>query len=127
MKKRTGGKPSGAKHGKHQYVPDAGHLVWFSFSPQAGREQAGRRPALVLSPRSYNAPAGLCVICPITSQVKEYPFEVPLPDGLPVAGVVLSDHLRSADWRARSAEYAGNAPAQVLSEVRAKLKPLLGT
>jgi mRNA interferase MazF len=127
MEKRTGGKPSGAKHGRQPYVPDTGHLVWFSFSPQAGREQAGRRPALVLSPSSYNARAGLCVICPITSQVKEYPFEVPLPDGLPMSGVVLSDHLRSADWRARSAEYAGVAPTEVLSEVRAKLKPLLGT
>ncbi len=81
----------------------------------------------MLSPRSYNARAGLCVICPITGQVKGYPFEVSLPDGLPVSGVVLSDHLRSADWRARSAEYAGLAPAEILAEVRAKLKPLLGT
>ena len=96
MKKRTGGTPSGEKRGSHAYVPETGHLVWFSFSPQAGREQAGRRPALVLSPRSYNARAGLCLICPITSQVKDYPFEVPLPDGLPISGVVLSDHLRSA-------------------------------
>jgi mRNA interferase MazF len=127
MKKRTGGKPSDEKHGSPAYIPDTGHLVWFSFSPQAGREQAGRRPALVLSPSSYNARSGLCVICPVTSQVKEYPFEVPLPDGLPVSGVVLSDHLKSADWRARSAEYAGLAPAEVLAEVRAKLKPLLGT
>ena len=126
MKKRTGGKPSGEKSGSHAYVPDTGHLVWISFSPQAGREQAGRRPALVLSPGSYNARAGLCLVCPITSQVKEYPFEVSLPDGLPVSGVVLGDHLRSADWRARSAEYAGLAPAEVLAEVRAKLKPLLG-
>ena len=127
MKKRTGGTPSGEKRGSQVYVPESGHLVWFSFSPQAGREQAGRRPALVLSPRSYNARAGLCFICPITSQVKDYPFEVPLPDGLPISGVVLSDHLKSADWRARSAEYAGLAPAEVLAEVRAKLKPLLGT
>ena len=86
MKKRTGGTPSGEKRGSHVYVPETGHLVWFSFSPQAGREQAGRRPALVLSPRSYNARAGLCLICPITSQVKDYPFEVPLPDGLPFPG-----------------------------------------
>ena len=104
----------------------AGHLVWFSFSPQAGREQAGRRPALVLSPQSYNERAGLCLICPITSQVKDYPFEVPLPDGLPISGVVLSDHLKSTDWRAHSAQYAGLAPAEVLAEVRARLKPLLG-
>ena len=126
MKKRPGGKPSAERRGSRQYIPDAGHLAWFSFSPQAGREQAGRRPALVLSPSSYNARAGLCVVCPITSQVKDYPFEVQLPDGLPVSGVVLSDHLRSADWRARSVEYAGLAPAEVLSEVRAKLKALLG-
>lgn len=126
MRKRTGDKTSGEKHGSHDYVPDAGHLVWFSFSPQAGRERAGRRPALVLSPRSYNARAGLCVICPITSHVKEYPFEVPLPAGQPIAGVVLADHLRSADWRVRSAQYAGLAPADVVAEVRAKLRPLLG-
>jgi mRNA interferase MazF len=75
----------------------------------------------------YNGRSGLCVICPITTQVKEYPFEVPLPDGLAVAGVVLSDHLKSADWQARSVQYAGLATAEVLAEVRAKLKPLLGT
>jgi mRNA interferase MazF len=126
MKKRTGGRTSGAKGGSHAYVPDTGHLVWFAFSPQAGREQSGRRPALVLSPSLYNARAGLCVICPITSQVKNYPFEVPLPDGLPISGAVLSDHLKSADWRARTAQYAGIAPAAVLAEVRVKLKPLLG-
>jgi mRNA interferase MazF len=127
MKKRTGAKPSAEKHGRQIYVPESGELVWFSFSPQAGREQAGRRPALVLSPRSYNARAGLCLLCPITTQIKGYPFEVAIPDGHPISGVVLSDHLRSADWRARSAERAGIAPAEVLAEVRAKLKPLLGT
>jgi mRNA interferase MazF len=82
---------------------------------------------LILSPSSYNARAGLCVICPITSHVKGYPFEVAMPDGLPVSGVVLSDHLKSADWRVRSAEYIGLAPPEVLAEVRAKLKPLFGT
>jgi mRNA interferase MazF len=98
-----------------------------SFSPQAGREQAGRRPALVLSPRTYNAKIGLCLVCPVTSRAKGYPFEVALPDGLPVGGVVLSDHVKSADWEARNAQYAGAAPAEVLGEVRAKLVPLLGT
>jgi mRNA interferase MazF len=127
MKKRTGGKPSAEKHGREAYVPDAGDLVWLSFSPQAGREQAGRRPALVLSPRSYNSRAGLCVLCPVTSHAKDYPFEVALPEGTPVTGVVLSDHIKSADWRARSAEHAGTVPSEVLAEVRAKLKPLLGT
>jgi mRNA interferase MazF len=126
MKKPTGGKTSGEKHGNRAYVPDSGHLLWFSFSPQAGRKQVGRRPALVVSSSLYNARAGLCIVCPITSHVKQYPFEVPLPAGLPVSGVVLSDHLRSADWRARSVEYAGIAPTTVVSEVRAKLIPLLG-
>jgi mRNA interferase MazF len=101
--------------------------VWFSFSPQAGREQAGRRPALVLSPRTYNAKAGLCLVCPVTHQAKGYPFEVPLPDGLAVGGGVLSDHVKSADWQVRNAVYAGAATAEVLDEVCAKLKPLLGT
>jgi mRNA interferase MazF len=127
MAKRTGGKPSGGSRGSREYVPHRGDLAWFSFSPQAGREQAGRRPALVISPRSYNARSGLCVVCPVTSQAKGYPFEVALPAGLAVAGVVLSDHLKSADWQARDAEYAGAAPAEVLDEVRAKIKPLLGT
>src|SRR5262249_40454985 len=105
----------------------AGDLVWLSFTPQAGREQAGRRPALVLSPRLYNAKSGLCLLCPVTTQVKGYPFEVALPEGLAVSGVVLSDHLMSADWQARKLEYAGSASPEVLAEVRAKLKPLVGT
>jgi mRNA interferase MazF len=99
--------------------------VWLSFSPQAGREQAGRRPALVLSPRLYNAKAGLCLACPITTQPKGYPFEVELPDGLPVKGVVLSDHLESTDWEVRQSEWICRAPVEVLERVRAKLKPLL--
>ncbi len=124
MGKRTGGRPSGGKRGK--YVPEAGDLVWLSFSPQAGRAQAGRRPALVLSPRAYNAKSGLCVACPVTGQVKNYPFEVVLPDGLPVHGAVLSDHVKSVDWTDREADYLAAAPAEVLEQVRAKLKPLLG-
>jgi len=82
---------------------------------------------VVLSPRSYNAKAGLCLLCPITNQAKGYPFEVVLPAGLAVAGVVLSDHLKSADWQGRGVEHAGVAPSEVLAEVRAKLKPLSGT
>ncbi len=109
-----------------RYVPDTGDLVWFSFSPQAGREQAGRRPGLVISPRVYNARTGLCLVCPVTGQAKGYPFEVELPEGLPVEGVVLSDHLKSADWQERKAERIGAVPAEVLDEVRAKLRPLLG-
>jgi mRNA interferase MazF len=127
MAKRTGGRRSAGSRGNGEYIPDAGDLVWFSFSPQAGREQAGRRPALVLSPRTYNEPVGLCVVCPITGQAKGYPFEVELPEGLAVQGVVLSDHVKSADWRERRAEWIGAAPAEVLEAVRGRLKPLLGT
>lgn len=127
MTKRIGDRPLAGSRGSRAYVPDAGHLVWFSFSPQAGREQAGRRPGLVLSPRTYNVRAGLCIVCPVTAQAKGYPFEVDLPEGLPVQGVVLSDHVRSADWQARNAVYAGDVPVEVLSQIRAKLKPLQGT
>jgi mRNA interferase MazF len=123
MAKRTGARPSGAKHGN---APEAGDLVWLSFTPQAGREQAGRRPGLVLSPRPYNAKVGLCLICPVTHHAKGYAFEVKLPDGLPVQGVALADHLRSVDWQERGCDHIATVPADVLDEVRAKLKPLLG-
>ena len=108
------------------YVPDRGDLVWLTFDPQAGREQAGRRPALVLSPALYNRRANLALVCPVTSHAKGYPFEVALPDGLAVSGVVLADHLKSADWVVRRAEPAGKIPAELLAEVTAKLRPLLG-
>lgn len=123
MAKRTGVRRSGAKRGD---APDAGDLIWLSFTPSAGREQAGRRPALVLSPRSYNAKVGLCLVCPVTQPAKGYAFEVALPDGLPVQGVVLADHIKSADWRERGGDPIATAPAEVIDEVRAKLKPLLG-
>jgi len=110
-----------------RYVPDAGDIVWLSFSPQAGREQAGRRPALVLSPRAYNGKALLCLVCPITSAQKGYPFEAALPAGFPVDGVVLSDHVKSSDWGARRIEFICRAPAELLAEVRAKIQPLVGT
>ena len=108
-----------------RYVPERGDLLWLTFDPQAGREQAGRRPALVLSPMAYNRRSNLALVCPITSQVKGYPFEVGLPAGLPVSGVVLTDHLKSADWVLRRAEFAAKAPADVLADVAAKLRPLL--
>ncbi len=107
-------------------MPDAGDLVWLSFDPQRGREQSGRRPALVLSPLTYNAKSSLALVCPVTSHVKGYPFEVPLPPGLPVTGVVLADQLKSLDWKERRAELAGRVPAEILSEVLARLMPLLG-
>ncbi len=89
----------------HEYVPDRGDAVWITFDPQAGHEQAGRRPALVLSPSAYNGRVGLLLACPITNRVKGYPFEVALPDGLAVSGVVLADQIKSLDWRARKASY----------------------
>lgn len=107
-------------------VPDRGHLVWISLDPQAGHEQAGRRPALVVSPASYNGPVGMALFCPVTSHVKGYPFEVELPTGLAVSGVVLADHVKCLDWRARRAEYAGDAPESVVAEVTRRLGLLLG-
>jgi mRNA interferase MazF len=106
--------------------PERGDLVWIDFDPQSGREQAGRRPALVLTPASYNRPSGLAVLCPITSRIKGYPFEVVLPAGGQVQGVVLCDHATSVDWRSRRAEFLGVAPAQVLEEVTAKVQALIG-
>lgn len=93
--------------------------------PQAGREQAGHRPGLILSPKSYNEKAGLALCCPITNQEKGYPFEVQLDEGLPVKGVVLADHLRSVDWRVRNARRVGEAPQNLVQKVAAKLVTLL--
>ena len=107
------------------YVPDRGDVVWLTLQPQAGREQAGRRPVLVMSPASYNGKVGLMLLCPITSQQKGYPFEVPLPTGLPVTGVVLADQLKSLDWRARQAEKIGQVPAATVEAVLARLQLLL--
>jgi len=103
-----------------------GDLVWLDFMPQAGHEQSGRRPAIILSPESYNSKTGLAIACPITNQAKGYPFEVVLPPDQPVTGVVLSDHVRSIDWRARRAELVGQADDSVLNEVFGKLAALLG-
>ena len=107
------------------YVPERGDLVWLAFDPQAGREQAGRRPALVLSPKAYNQKTGLALMCPVTGQVKGYPFEAPVPEGLKVGGVVLSDHVKSMDWRVRRAAFADHAPPALLAEVRGKILALL--
>jgi mRNA interferase MazF len=107
------------------YVPDRGDVVWLEFSPQAGHEQAGRRPALVLSPASYNGRTGLLLCCPITTREKGYPFEVAVPDTSGARGVVLSDQLKSLDWRARNAQRGGRADPSVVQEVAARLKALL--
>ncbi len=107
------------------YVPERGDLVKMSFSPQAGHEQAGWRPALVVSPDAYNDASSLALFCPISSRAKGYPFEVPLPGGGAIAGVVLADQIRSLDWRARNATFVGKAPAAVTDDVLARLEPLV--
>jgi len=107
------------------YVPDRGDLVWLEFTLQTGSEQAGRRPALVISPKTYNAKVGLALFCPVTSRVKGYPFEVVLPESGGVIGVVLADQLKSLDWRARKAKLIERASSEVLSMVTARILPLL--
>lgn len=87
-----------------KYFPDRGDAVWLNFSPKAGHEQSGRRPAVVVSPKSYNKKVGLGLFCPITSQIKGYPFEVIIPAGLSISGVVLSVQIKSLDWRVRNAQ-----------------------
>ncbi len=111
---------------KTGYVPETGDLVWLTFDPQAGREQAGRRPALVLSPAIYNAKSSLALVCPITNQRKGYPFEVAVPSGFGATGVILADHVKSVDWKVRLAERIGRCPTETVEEVRARLAPLLG-
>lgn len=107
------------------YVPDRGDLVWLSFSPQTGHEQAGRRPALCLTPREYNERTSLGIFVPVTSRVKGYPFEVPV-DGGTIKGVILADQVRSLDWRARKAEFAGECSPIVVEEVVEKILLLIG-
>lgn len=107
------------------YIPARGDLVWLQFNPQAGHEQAGHRPALVISPSSYNRRVGLALCCPVTSQVKGYPFEVLLPEGLGVEGAVLSDQIKSLDWRARRARRIGSVPTGVLQETVGKILALV--
>jgi mRNA interferase MazF len=109
-----------------EYVPDAGDLIWLDFTQQAGREQAGRRPAVVLSPRSYNEKTSLAVVCPITNHAKGYPFEVAIPPESNIDGVILSNHLKNLDWRQRQAQKAGKIPRSLLDQVRARIAALLG-
>lgn len=107
------------------YVPQRGDVVWITLNPQAGHEQAGRRPALVLSPAAYNGKVGLAILCPITAQVKGYPFEVLVPPGCKVTGAILADQVKSLDWRVRKAERICTLPATVVAEVLEKLGVLL--
>jgi mRNA interferase MazF len=107
------------------FVPERGDAIWVSLTPQAGHEQAGRRPAVVLSPRAYNQKVGLAILCPITNQVKGYPFEVVIPDGLAVTGAILSDQVKSLDWRARKAALICPLPPATVAEVLARLSTLI--
>jgi|SRR5215218_8015861 len=110
---------------RRTYYPDCGDLVHLNFQPSAGREQTGPRYGIILSPKSYNLPAGLAVCCPITSQIKGYPFEVPVVGGI-VRGVVLADHVRSVDWRERSMQFAEKASDDVLKNVTDLVAALIG-
>lgn len=107
------------------YVPERGDVVWISFNSQAGHEQAGRRPAVVISPQAYNRKVGLALLCPVTTQVKGYPFEVAIPDDLPVSGVILSDQVKSLDWKVRKAEKACSIPDEVMTKVLKRVKALI--
>jgi mRNA interferase MazF len=107
------------------YVPKRGDIVWINLNPQSGQEQNGRRPALVLSPEAYNKRTGLAVFCPVTGQVKGYPFEVLIPEGLPVEGAILSDQVKSLDWRVRNAERICKLPKETVTEALQKLGTLI--
>jgi mRNA interferase MazF len=107
------------------YIPDSGDIVWIMFNPQAGHEQAGHRPALILSPQAYNGKVGLAILCPITNQIKRYPFEVKIPDGLEVGGAILSDQVKSLDWKARQAKFSCKVPHSIFNEVVQKLNTLI--
>jgi len=107
------------------YQPERGDFIYLDFNPQAGSEQAGRRPALVLSPLAYNIATGLVFVCPVTNQIKGGAFEVPVPPGATVTGAVLSDHLRSVDWIARNADFHSAAPQDLVFEVLARIEAIL--
>ena len=108
------------------YIPDRGDLVWLQFNPQAGHEQKGRRPALVISPKAYNEKVGLALFCPVTSVVKGYPFEVLMPKGIGVEGAILSDQIKSLDWKARRAEMFTSVSAGIMEEVLGMIGVLVG-
>ena len=107
------------------YIPERGDIIWLTFNPQAGHEQAGRRPALVLSPLAYNKLVGLCILCPITTKMKGYPFEVKIPDKLSISGVILSDQVKSLDWKIRNAEFVCKIPNETTTEVINLINTLL--
>jgi mRNA interferase MazF len=108
-----------------RYIPDRGDLVWLQFNPQSGYEQAGKRPALVISPSSYNGKVGLALFCAVTSKIKGYPFEVVIPQNLPIEGVILTDQLKSLDWQTRQAAFICKISEETLSEVISKIELLI--
>jgi mRNA interferase MazF len=122
--KSIGGRQSATKSGNPE-CPDAGDFIWIDFDPTRGHEQKGRRPAIVLSPRSYNERAGFCAACPITGHPKSYPFEVPIPSGHGATGVVLADQIRSLSWTERNVSLIGRAPPDLLDDVREKIAALI--
>ncbi|MCF7811835.1 endoribonuclease MazF [bacterium] len=107
------------------YIPERGDAIWITLDPQAGHEQSGRRPAVVLSPEAYNGKVGLVILCPITNQVKGYPFEVRIPPGLPVEGVILADQVKNLDWEIRKAELICQLSRSTIAEVLEKIEVLL--
>ena len=107
------------------YIPDRGDVVWLNFNPQAGHEQSGKRPAFVLSPESYNRKVGLALFCPITNKIKGYPFEVDVPNGLDITGTILSDQIKSSDWKARNATLICKLSDEIIEQVLAKVATLL--
>jgi mRNA interferase MazF len=110
---------------KDTWCPDRSDIIWLTFDPSLGHEQRGRRPALVISPRMYNEKIGLVLVCPITNVEKGYPFEIRIPRGLSISGVILADHVKNLDWKARDAEFVFKVPSFVTDEVLDKLAVLL--
>lgn len=108
------------------YCPDKGDVIWLDFNPQAGHEQAGRRPAFVLTPKEYNSKTGLVMVCPITNQIKNYPFEVLVPEGQKIKGVILSDHIKTLDWKVRNSSKICKLPDSIFEQVKELIFAILG-
>ena len=109
----------------HSYIPDKRDIVWLEFNPQTGHEQSGHRPALVISPKSYNQKVGLALFCPITNHIKGYPFEVVIPSGSKIEGAILSDQIKNLDWHSRKANFISKLPHNIFNEVIEKIKTLI--